>query len=91
MKQLRVNWRKVRCRVSRLERGNDLAVTDLDSERGLANTTIAENGYAPLVHGVWAMCWSEWEKTDEGSGSGGRGRVLGTIDAAASAWVVQVC
>jgi hypothetical protein len=37
-------------------------MTDLDSERGLANTTIAEDGYAPLVHGVWVVCWGEWEK-----------------------------
>jgi hypothetical protein len=45
--------------------GERQAVTDLDSERGLANTTIAEDGYAPLIHDVRVVCWSEWEKTEE--------------------------
>lgn len=48
--------------------GERQAVTDLDSERGLADTTIAKDGYAPLIHGVGVVCWSEWEKTDEESG-----------------------
>jgi len=37
--------------------GKGRAVADLDSERGLANATIAEDGYAPLIHGVWVVCW----------------------------------
>lgn len=53
MKQLRVNWREIRVlRQQQSGAGERQAVTDLDSERGLADTTIAKDGYAPLIHGV---------------------------------------
>ena len=81
--------------MSRLRRGKGEAVADLDSERGLTNATIAKDGHAPLIHDVWVMCWSELGEKRRGEwAQGGRGKVLKvlrTIDAAASAWVVQVC
>lgn len=68
MKQLRVNWRRIRVLRQQSGAGEQQAVTDLDSERGLADTTIAKDGYAPLIHDVWGVCWGEWEKTDEERG-----------------------
>ena len=48
--------------------GEKGAVADLDSERGLSNATIAEDGYAPLIHDVGCVCWGEWEKRGDSSG-----------------------
>jgi hypothetical protein len=56
------------------ERENRRTAADLDSECGLANATIAEDGYAPLVHDMWGVCWSSWEKTEGDGESGLRGQ-----------------